>query len=114
MAYINSKRAKLLDVKLSSLNYYDLTLSDYTRICGCDNLSSPVICLNLSGATFNYADEVWVDGVSLNNEIENFGITGYDNRRVSTLDSGLDLDGDLRFIVKAVSGDTFDYDILSI
>lgn len=113
MAYINSKRAKLLDIKLSSRNYYDLTLSDYTRICGCDNILSPIVCVHLSGTSVNYGDVAWVDGVSLDGEIENFGITGYDNRRVPTLSSGLDLDGDLRLILKPVSGDTFDYDILS-
>ena len=115
MAYINSNYHKQLDIKLSSIDYYDLTLSDYDLLCGCNTPVLPIVCINFTGTTFNYGDEVWSGSVNgLDGEITDFGITGYDNRRVATLESALGgLDGDFRFVLKAVSGDTFDYTIQS-
>lgn len=113
MAHINRNYPTFLDLRLSSRDYYDLQIADYSRICNCDLFQEPIFCINFNNIDENCADDMWVDAVSVETVIPNFGITGYDTRYVNSLESDLELDGGKNFCLKAVNGDNFCYTILS-
>lgn len=113
MAYINRNTLFSPDIKLSTRDYYDFQLSNYSDVCGCNEIINPLLCINFVHTDENCADDTWVDAISEPQTIVNFGITGYDSRYVNSLTSSLELDGELNFCVKKVDGDLFCYDIQS-
>ena len=113
MAYINRNTPYFPDIRLSTRDYYDFQLSNYSQVCNCNNITTPLFCINFANTDVNCADAIWEDAISVTKNIPNFGITGYDNRYVNSLTSGLELDGGLSFCLKKVDGDLFCYDVQS-
>lgn len=104
-------------MKLSGKFYYDFQLSGLNRGCDCYSDSLPLVfCTVMTGTTNNVADEIWENSVENIEYINNFGITGFDNRYVPTIDSDLyfplgGLEGG--FVLKNVDGENFCYNIFS-
>lgn len=113
MAYINRNYNILPELRLSTRDYYDIQVSNYPIICGCDFDWHPITCITFNDTYENCGDENWVDAVSEIIAIKDFGITAFDNRFLPTLESDYALDGGLDFCVTAVSGDTYCYEIFS-
>lgn len=114
MKNISNNGYSFLDLKLSSYDYNDLILSSNLNIgCDCNDVIMPISCIVFTGVTSNSSDIIWDKSKSFTGTIEKFGITGYDNRYVNSIDSSLVVDGELNFNLKAVSGDTYCYNILS-
>lgn len=113
MAYINRNYPILLDLRLSTKDYWDFQVSEFAKICNCNDINTPLFCVLFNNIDKNCADEVWSESSVEAQTISKFGITGYDNRFLPTLDSDLVLDGDKHFCLTAVGGDNFCYSIQS-
>ena len=100
-----------LDLIVSKHFDWDLNLSNEGIDCNCNSLSTPITCVTFSSSTINYSSIQWSGAILNINEIYHFGLNGYDNRRVNTIYDNLSINLDKRFILKAVSGDTFCYNI---
>lgn len=117
MSNINRNIHFPIDLKLSGKNYHDIQLSGLNKDCGCyDDPITPISCISFTGTTINYGTYVWENYVEEGEIINQFGITGYDTRYVSTIDSDLTLPignplGSL--VLKAVDGENFCYNIFS-
>lgn len=113
MAYINRNYPIFPDIRLSTKDYYDFQISNYPNVCNCNDVLTPLFCINFNNVSNNCADDIWVNATSESQTIANFGITGYDSRYIENLFSSLELDGGLNFCMKKVDGDLFCYDIQS-
>ena len=113
MAYINRNYPVLLDLRLSTKDYWDFQVSEYAKICNCEDINTPLFCVLFNNIQKNCADDVWVEASVETQTIPDFGITGYDTRFLPDLEADLVLDGDKHFCLTAVDGDNFCYSIQS-
>jgi hypothetical protein len=113
LAYINRNYPVLLDLRLSTKDYWDFQVSEYAKICNCEDINTPLFCVLFNDIQKNCADDVWVEASVEAQTIPDFGITGYDNRFLPDLEADLVLDGDKHFCLTAVDGDNFCYSIQS-
>ncbi len=113
MAFINQNTNFMLDVKLSNKDSYDLVLSNSGKVCNCDVLNEPIICIQFNNNKSVCSDDIWVDSISSQVLIPDFGITGYDNRFLSSYGEDLQLSNNKHFCMFGVDGENYDYTILS-
>lgn len=113
LAYINLNYPILLDLKISNKDFWDFNLSEHPKICNCDLFEEPIFCINFNDIYKNCSNDIWIDSISPSKTIKNFGITGYDNRFLPSLDSDLVLDGEKQFCLTAINGENFCYNLLS-
>lgn len=116
MSNIRKINNKIFDIKIVNCNFWDFDLS-------MDNSSDCFVCDNLiTGdvvATFDFdnisglcSTVTWEHAKSFTEDLCNIGLTGYDNRFVdSWTGETFNPSGDTTFCMKAVSGDTYCYDL---
>jgi hypothetical protein len=113
MQFLNKNVNNGVDLRIDYRYYTDMYLSN--RLVDCDvDIKDPIACIVFSedsvgeGISSEYC---WSGATSEFLFIKDYGITGYDNRRVLSLTDDLNIDYEC-FTIFPVSGDNYCYDII--